>query len=69
MEAIRKQLETVLHKLTKQKGCQIVEGYWKPDHVHMCIGIHRGTRGIKGKSAISVTRKFKTKMSLRLYRR
>jgi putative transposase len=35
----RLQLVAVFHSLTKQKECQVVEGYLMPDHVHMCIAI------------------------------
>ncbi|PTQ79166.1 putative transposase [Nitrosospira multiformis] len=62
---IRKHLGKVLHELAVlQKGCQIVEGYLRPDHVHMCISIppkHSVSYVvgyIKGKSAISIARKF-----------
>lgn len=36
---IRKDLKDVLHRLAKQKECQIEEGYLMPDHVHMLISI------------------------------
>ncbi|GAB1719030.1 MAG: IS200/IS605 family transposase [Nitrosospira sp.] len=54
--AIRKHLGRVLHELAQQKGCQIVEGHLQLDHVHMCISIPPGY--IKGRSAISIARKF-----------
>jgi putative transposase len=62
--AIRKHLGKVLHELAAQKGCQIVEGHLQPDHVHMCISIPPKyavsyvVGYIKGKSAISIARKF-----------
>ncbi|MDV6345820.1 IS200/IS605 family transposase [Nitrosomonas sp. Is37] len=61
---IRKHLGKVLHELTEQKECQIVEGHLMPDHVHMCISIPPKysvsyvVGYIKGKSAISIARKF-----------
>ena len=36
---IRRQLGPVFHALAKQKECQIVEGHWMPDQVHLCIAI------------------------------
>ena len=62
--AIRKHLGQVLHELAIQKECQIVEGHLMQDHVHMCISIppkHSVSYVvgyIKGKSAISIVRKF-----------
>lgn len=35
----RSQIKDVLHRLAQQKGCEIVEGYLMPDHVHMVISI------------------------------
>lgn len=62
--AIRKQLGEVLHELARQRECRIVEGHLMPDHVHMCISIppkHSVSYVvgyIKGKSAISIARRF-----------
>ena len=59
---IRRQLGPVFHALAKQKECQIVEGHWMPDQVHMCIAIppkHPVASVIgflKGKSAIALAR-------------
>jgi putative transposase len=61
---IRKHLGKVLRELAEQKNCQIVEGHLLPDHVHMCISIPPKysvsyvVGYIKGKSAISIARKF-----------
>ena len=61
---IRKHLGKVLRELAEQKNCQIVEGHLMPDHVHMCISIPSEysvsyvVGYIKGKSAISIARKF-----------
>lgn len=61
---IRKHLGKVLRELAEQKNCQIVEGHLMPDHVHMCISIPPKysvsyvVGYIKGKSAISIARKF-----------
>ena len=62
--SIRKHLGEVLHELAKQRECRIVEGHLMPDHVHMCISIppkHSVSYVvgyIKGKSAISIARRF-----------
>lgn len=62
--AIRKHLGEVLHELAGQRECRIVEGHLMPDHVHMCISIppkHSVSYVvgyIKGKSAISIARRF-----------
>jgi len=62
--AIRKHLGEVFHELAEQKECQIVEGHLMPDHVHICISIppkHSVSYVvgyIKGKSAISIARRF-----------
>jgi REP-associated tyrosine transposase len=61
---IRKHLGQVLHELAEQKGCKIVEGHLMVDHVHMCISIppkysvSHIVGYIKGKSAISIARRF-----------
>ena len=61
---IRKHLGQVLHELAGQKGCKIVEGHLMVDHVHMCISIppkysvSHIVGYIKGKSAISIARRF-----------
>jgi putative transposase len=61
---IRKHLGKVLRELAEQKNCQIVEGHLMPDHVHMCISIPPKysvsyvVGYIKGKSAISIARRF-----------
>ena len=62
--AIRKHLGELLHELARQRECRIVEGHLMPDHVHMCISIppkHSVSYVvgyIKGKSAISIARRF-----------
>jgi putative transposase len=61
---IRKEIGQIFHELAKQKGCNIIEGHLMPDHVHMCIEIppkHAVASiigYIKGKSAISIARRF-----------
>ena len=63
--AIRQHFGEIFHELAKQKECRILEGHLMPDHVHMCISIPPKysvsyVMGfIKGKSAISVARKFR----------
>jgi len=54
-----------LHDLAKRKGVVIEEGHLMPDHIHMCISIppkyamSNVVGYLKGKSAISIARKFK----------
>lgn len=63
--AIRKYLGEILHDLAKRKGVIIEEGHLMPDHIHMCISIppkyavSNVVGYLKGKSAISIARKFK----------
>ncbi len=63
--AIRKHLGEILHELAKRKGVIIEEGHLMPDHIHMCISIppkyavSNVVGYLKGKSAISIARKFK----------
>jgi putative transposase len=65
--AIRKHLGQVLHELSQQKECKIVEGHLMPDHVHMCLSLppkHSMSYVmgfIKGKSAIIIARNFSGK--------
>lgn len=65
--AIRRDLQTVLHKLSRQKECEIKEGKLMPDHVHMLISIppkHAPSRIIgflKGKSSIWVAQNIEQK--------
>ena len=62
--AIRKHLGKILHELPDQKECKILEGHLMTDHVHMCISIppkysvSNVVGYIKGKSAISIARRF-----------
>ena len=62
---IRKDLGEILHDLAKRKGVIIEEGHLMPDHIHMCISIppkyavSNVVGYMKGKSAISIARKFK----------
>ena len=61
---LRKHLGEVFHELAGQKESRIVEGHLQTDHVHMCISIppkyavSNVVGYIKGKSAISIARKF-----------
>src|SRR3954451_16218505 len=58
----RRHLGPIFHALARQKECQILEGHWMPDHVHMCMVIppqHPVAAVIgflKGKSAIAIAR-------------
>jgi putative transposase len=61
---IRPRLGQIFHILAAQKDCRIVEGYLKPDHVHMLIEIppkvpvSSVVGFLKGKSAIAIAREF-----------
>lgn len=61
---LRANLGNIFHELAKQKGCVIVEGHLRPDHVHMCIQIPPKYAAssivgyLKGKSAIAIARQF-----------
>jgi putative transposase len=61
---IRPRLGQIFHALAAQKDCRIVEGYLKPDHVHMLIEIPPKIQVssvvgfLKGKSAIAIAREF-----------
>jgi len=65
--ALRREIGPVLRKLTESKGCEVLEGYVMPDHIHMLITIPPKYRVsdivgyIKGKSAIYVARHFRGK--------
>ena len=62
--AIRKRLGEVFHDLAKQKECEIVEGDLMSDHVHICLSVppkyavSNVVGFIKGKSAVSIARRF-----------
>jgi len=61
---LRKHLGTLLKDLARQKGCEILEGHLRPDHVHFLISIplkysvSNVIGFIKGKSAIAIARNF-----------
>ena len=62
---LRRHLGDVFHGLAKQKESKIEEGHLHLDHVHICISIppkyavSNVVGYIKGKSAISIARKFR----------
>ena len=64
---IRTALGPIFHELARQKECAIHEGHIMPDHVHMLISIPpkyavASVIGfLKGKSAITIARKFSGK--------
>jgi putative transposase len=64
---LRKLLGEILHELANRKGAEILEGHMMRDHVHMCISIppkysvSHIVGYIKGKSAIAIARKFRSK--------
>src|SRR5690606_27520283 len=61
-DQLRRDLGEIFHRLAKQKGCSIEQGYVMPDHVHMLISIppkysvSQVVGYIKGKSAIHIAR-------------
>jgi putative transposase len=61
---IRPRLGQIFHALATQKDVKIVEGYLKPDHVHMLVEIPPKYKVsevvgfLKGKSAIAIAREF-----------
>jgi len=63
--SIRQYLGEILHELARRKGVVIEEGHLMPDHIHICISIppkysvSNIVGYLKGKSAISIARKFK----------
>ena len=62
--ALRRDLGEILRELARHKEAEIVEGHLMQDHVHMCISIppkiavSNVVGYIKGKSAITIARKF-----------
>ena len=64
---LRKYLGEIFHELAKQKGVEILEGHLMRDHVHICLSIppkyavSNVVGYLKGKSAISIARKFRGK--------
>jgi putative transposase len=63
----REYLRDILRELSRQRGCEILEGNLRPDHVHMLIkippkySISEVVGYMKGKSAIAVARQFSGK--------
>ena len=59
---IREHLGTLFRDLALQKGCKVLEGHLRADHVHMLISIppkfavSQVVGFIKGKSAINIAR-------------
>jgi putative transposase len=57
-------LGELLKDLSKQQGCQILEGHLRPDHIHILISIppkisvSKVIGFIKGKSAIAIARTY-----------
>ena len=64
---LRSELREVLHRLSRQKECEIVEGHLMPDHVHMLLSIppkHAVAHVIgfiKGKSSIWIAQNIQNK--------
>ena len=62
--SLRKHLGGVFRKLAQHNEAQVVEGHLMPDHVHICLSIppkyavSNMVGYIKGKSAITIARKF-----------
>jgi putative transposase len=61
---LRRHLGEIFKELASQKECQIEEGHWKVDHVHMLISVPpkyavaQVVGYLKGKSAIHIARTF-----------
>ena len=61
---LRRQLGQIFKELAQHKEFQVVEGHLMPDHVHMCLSIppkyavSNVVGYMKGKSAITIARKF-----------
>ena len=59
---LRRQLGPILRELAQQKGCEIVEGQLRPDHVHIVMrippkyAVSAVIGFITGKSAIAIAR-------------
>jgi putative transposase len=61
---LRQELRTILQKLSKYKGIDVIEGSLCPDHVHMCLSIPPKysvstiVGYLKGKSAMIMFEKY-----------
>ena len=61
---LRRYLGEIFRELAKHKESEVVEGHLMPDHVHMCLSVppkysvSQVVGYIKGKSAITIARKF-----------
>jgi len=61
---LRQELRTILQKLSKYKGIDVIEGSLCPDHVHMCLAIPPKyavstiVGYLKGKSAMIMFEKY-----------
>jgi putative transposase len=59
---LKRQSGAILRELCRQRGVELVEGHWMPDHVHLCLSIPpkysvAHTLGfLKGKSAVRIHR-------------
>lgn len=64
---LRNYLGKIFHDLAGRKECKIEEGHMMTDHVHMCLSVppkfavSNVVGFLKGKSAISIARKFRGK--------
>lgn len=62
--SLRRHLGEIFRELAKHKESEVVEGHLMPDHVHMCLSVppkysvSHVVGYIKGKSAITIARKF-----------
>jgi putative transposase len=58
----KKAIGAILRELCRQKGLELLEGYLRPDHIHMCLSVPpkysiAHTIGfLKGKSAVRIHR-------------
>ena len=62
--SLRRHLGEIFRELAKHKESEVVEGHLMADHVHMCLSVppkysvSQVVGYIKGKSAITIARKF-----------
>lgn len=70
---VRRELGELLHRLARQKECEIQEGHLVPDHVHMLISIppkysvSHIVGFLKGKTALYVANKYARKRRYKGY--
>ena len=59
---LRRQIETILRDLCRQRGVELLEGHAMPDHIHLCLSIPQKysvafvVGFLKAKSAVRIHR-------------